>query len=535
MTTDNRAAIWLLSPIALQILDYLDDGDDAYAFLQAAPDGSLDDALDALRTLLAMDSELPLWPTAHIANLDKAYSMSPGVVTRALPAFKKITVACSQDCPSICHNTVLPPTTAVRSSVRDDVTSVRAALGKWLPNLVDFRIVSPSSVDFSAVVKDSLSSCPSLCSLTMDQQEVFTQDAFDAALTAVVATCRHVERISISSSKISHMSDWRSLLTWLAQPTARHLELDSTDFPGALGTDLAAAMIVSNTLETIELLHMPSLTRAVTSPSSPPLLEQLRHLVIWDYIPEDDYDTYDDDDDDIIPPPAFDEADMASLARKLATSRLESLDLMLRVACDATSVLFILLEVPTLTKFALQEANLTAFPPLMQLLHLELSSVTFSDEAIASLAALLRSSPKLVQLDLGNDELPISQADTIFCALPQWLSRRGTTCGVYLAIKSDACANAFATALAQAHNAHKVKITVSAYGLSLAAKALVVTALASTARIALVFSGPQDPKIDAALEACGRQHHLTIVYRKEYPQTARQTWFHSPRNALTTY
>ncbi|EQC34424.1 hypothetical protein SDRG_08194 [Saprolegnia diclina VS20] len=76
MTADNRStsAPWLLPPIALQILHYLDDADDAHAFLQAAPNDSLDDALDALRTLLAMDVELPLWPTAHIAGPDEAYT-----------------------------------------------------------------------------------------------------------------------------------------------------------------------------------------------------------------------------------------------------------------------------------------------------------------------------------------------------------------------------------------------------------------------------------------------------------------------------
>ncbi|EQC40312.1 hypothetical protein SDRG_02214 [Saprolegnia diclina VS20] len=530
MTTDNRAAMWQQSPIALQILHYLDDDDDAHAFLQAAPNGSLDDALDALRTLLAMDVELPLWPTPHAASLNKAYYVDPGVVTNALSAFKKITFVSGQELLRICHNTVLSPTTAVHANFRDHVLSVRAALGNWLPNLVNLRVAGLDFVDFVAVIKTDLSACHGLRTLTMSQEEAVDQGTFDAVLTAVVANCPHVERISVSSSEISHMSDGRTLLTWLALPTARHLELDSTDFQGALGTDLAAAILVSNTLETIELLQVSSLVRAVTSLSSPPLPQQLRHLVIWDYLLEDDSYDSNNDDDAAAPPPAFDEADMAALAAKIATSRLESLRLWLRAPCDAASVLSILLEVPTLTKFALQEATLTSFPPLMQILHLELSWVTLSDEAIVSLAALLRSSPKLVQLDLGNHQLPDHQANTIMRALPQWLSHRGSACSVYLAIKSDACASAFATALAQTRNTHKVTITVSAYGLSLAAKKLVVAALALTWQMSLSFFGP-DSLEDIALEAYGRQHHLTITYRKMHE--AKLHSFHSPRTTTT--
>ncbi|EQC40314.1 hypothetical protein SDRG_02216 [Saprolegnia diclina VS20] len=522
MTADNRAtsAPWLLPPIALQILHYFDDTDDARAFLLAAPNDSLDDALNALRMLFAMGLELPMWPTPRLSSLDAAYHDCPNIVTKALPLFKTIAVDCSQDCSSICQITVLPPTTVVSAVVQYDVTSVCTGLGKWLPNLVNLMVTTPSHVDFAAVVKDSLSSCPRLRSLTINQDDVLTQDTFDAALIAVVAACPQAERIVMNSTKRSPLSDCKTLLAWLALPTARHLELNGTDFQGEPSAELATAMLTSTRLETIELLEAPSLARAILSPSSPPLPRQLRHLAIWDYTR---------DMNDVSPPLAFDEADMADLAAKIANSHLKSLDLWLEAPCDATSVLCVSAHIPTLTKLAARKATLTSFPPLTQLLHLELSSVTLSDKAVESLAALLRSSPKLVQLHLGNDPLPISQANTILRALPQWLSHRGSACGVHLAIQSDACATAFAAALAQTSNTHKVKITVSARGLSVKAKTRIVAALASTSRMALVFSGFQNLMEDADLEACGRQHHLTIVYLKQHPRDIKHTWFHSPR------
>ncbi|EQC34389.1 hypothetical protein SDRG_08159 [Saprolegnia diclina VS20] len=528
LTTDNRVAMWLLSPIALQILDYLDDADDAHAFLQAAPNGSLDDALDALRTLLAMDVELSLWPTPYAECLDEVYSISASVVTRALPLFREIVVTRAQDQAAICHSTELAPTTTVRCDVQG-ATSVRAALGKWLPNLVDLRVTSDFPLDVAAVLTDSVSTCHGLRAVTMRQSENLEQAAFDAALTAVLATCSQVERIWVGSSSLSPMSDCKSLVAWLALPTARHLELEGTDFYDEVGVELAVAMLASSTLETTNLSAVPSLTRAILSPSSPPLPSQLRHLIIFDYALKNDYDfNDDDDDDDVDPPTALGEADVAALAAKISRSRLESLDVWLQDGCDATPVVSVLPQLPALTKLALQAVHLTWFPKLRHLWHLELFSVTFSDAAIESLAAFLGSSPKTVQLDLGCDPLPDPHANIIFGALPQWLSRRGTACEIRLAIKSDVCAEAFATALAQTRNSHTVKITIASAGLSLAAKQQLVAALALTSRMTLVFSsgGHRCAEDDAILEAYGRKHHL--YGKQHFHGGAKSIRFHSP-------
>ncbi|EQC40332.1 hypothetical protein SDRG_02233 [Saprolegnia diclina VS20] len=499
MTTDNRAAMWQLSPIALQILHYLDDGDDAHAFLQAAPDGSLDDALDALRTLLAMDLELPLWPTPHIASLDAAYSINPSVVTKALPLFKKVQLGyCRDAAASICHATELPPTTAVSADVQQNAISVRAALGNWLPNLVNLEVLSSygNALDFASIAEHDLSECHRLRTLTLSQYKRLDQGTFDHALKTVVATCPQVERFFFGSCSLMCMSDCTALLAWLALPTARHLKLDRTDFENELGAELATGMLMSSTLETIELFEIPSFTRTFLSPSSPPLPPQLRHLTICDYMMCDGYYSIEEQENAITdPPPAFDEADVAALAAKIATaSRLESLDLWPRTSCDATAVVSVLPQLPTLTKLALQEVHLTTFPHLVQLLHLDLSSSTFSDEAIESLATLLCSSPKLKHLDLGCDQLPDHQAKTVLRALPQWLSCRGTACDVYLAIQSDVCVGAFTTALALTRNSHAVNIILYALRLSLETKTKLVAALRSTSGHHVTFFSPSRRK-----------------------------------------
>ncbi|EQC34425.1 hypothetical protein SDRG_08195 [Saprolegnia diclina VS20] len=472
-------AAWLRSFPKL-ILHFLDDADDAYAFLQAEPNEILDDALNALRTLLAMDLQFQLWPTP--------VWQWP---TTSVPA---------QDCWSICHNTVLPPTTVVSAE--------------------HLGVLSPNKLSFTSVFMDNVSACHGLRALTSHPMETLDQATFDAALTAVVATWPQLERIHLVSPSLSHMSDCQSLLAWLALPAARDLVLHGTDFRDELGAKLATAMLTSRTLETIELIEVASLTRAVLSPSSPPLPQQLRHLKIDDHMLMEFF----------APPPVFGEADMTALTAKITNSHLESLHLGMRTRCDATSVLSVLPQLPALTKLALQGVHLTSFPPLRHLGHLELRTVTFSDTAIESLAAFLGSSPKLVQLDLGHDPLPDPHANIVFGALPQWLSRRGTACEIRLAITSDVCADAFATALAQTRNSHKVTITIVSAILSLAAMMQLVAALASTSRLALVFNrgGLRRAEEDTALEAYGREQRLRIIYRKVRPGSDKQTWFHPP-------
>ncbi|KDO25379.1 hypothetical protein SPRG_09320 [Saprolegnia parasitica CBS 223.65] len=529
MTTDNRAAMWLLPPIALQILHYLDDADDAFAFLTAAPDCSLDDALDALRTLLAMDSEFSLWPTAHIASLDKAYNVSPSVVMMALSLFKKIDLGfCEDASTSIRRNTELPPTTTVSAYVNHNATSLRAALGKWLPNLEDLEVVSRNDPDFAPLANDNLSACHGLRALTIHQDEVLDQATLDAVLAAVIATCPNIERICVELSKLSFMSDCTSLLAWLALPTARHLTLDCIDFHVELGAELATAMLDPSTaLETIELSEAPNLTRAILSPSSPPLPPQLRHLTICDYTMDNDDALHDVFYDDYDAPLTFGNSDVAALAAKIANSRLESLVLGPQYPSDLTPVVNILPQLPTLTKLALQEVHLASFPPLVQLLYLELRFVTFPDEAVESLATLLGSSPKLVHLDLSYSELTDYQVETILRALPHWLSHRGTTCNVALPIMTEASATALIAALAKTRNSHRVTCLIATSGLSLHYKKQLVAALASTSRMALCILGADRFEF-VALEAYGRQHQLTIAYRKESTTAAKECWFHSP-------
>ncbi|KDO25381.1 hypothetical protein SPRG_09322 [Saprolegnia parasitica CBS 223.65] len=525
MTTDNRAAMWPLPPIALQILHYLDDADDALAFLSAAPYDSLDDALDALRTLLAFDSEFSLWPTADIASLEAAYNVSPSVVAKALPLLKKIDLGFCKHHWSICHATELPPTTAVIASVDLDVISVPTVLGKWLPNLVDLKVTNLSSLDFAAIVQDSLSVCRGLITLTMNQEEMLNQGTFDAALIAIAAYCPQVERISVGSSSVSLMSDCETLLAWLALPTARHLELECTKFAWELGKELATVMLTSSTLETLELTGVSSLMRAILSPSSPPLPPQLRHLAIWElYSMENEYD------DTLCP---FDQSDAAALAAKIATSHLESLELGSQYPSDVAAVIPVLQQLPTLTKLSLHGVVLSAFAPLRQLLHLEINEATFTDEAIKCLAVLLGSSPKLVHLDLGWDSLyqnfpPDHQVEMILSALPHWLSHRGTTCNVSLPIMTEASAAALIAALAKTRNSHRVTCLIATSGLSLHYKKQLVAALASTSRMALCILGADRFEF-VALEAYGRQHQLTIAYRKESTTAAKECWFHSPR------
>ncbi|EQC40316.1 hypothetical protein SDRG_02218 [Saprolegnia diclina VS20] len=546
MTIDKRAtsAPWLLPPIALQILHYLDDADDARAYLQAAPDGSLDDALDALRTLLAKNKLLSLWPMPHIASLDKAYYADPTVVMRALPLFKEITFTSRRAGWTICegaHAIVLPPTTAVIADVNLEVVgSVREALGKWLPNLAALNIGNELYQDLAAVVADNLSACHGLRTLSLHQEEELDRESFVHTLTAIVATCPQVERISVGSSSYSPVWDCKALLAWLALPTARHLKLDGTDFQDESGFELAMVMLTSSTLETITLSDVPSLTRAVVSPFSPPLPQNLRHLTIIDSMlaqePGKD-DTFNDmygngEDDDVVDPPLpFNDGDVAALAAKLSTaSRLEGFSLTAPTFCDATPLVNVLVQLPTLNRLFLCDVHLTSFPPLRPLLYLHLVSVTFSDKAIEHLATLLFSTPKLLQLDLSYqyNPLPDGQFRTILRALPQWLSGRSAVCRVNISMAGNACASDMAAALAQTRNSHKVKIMLRTNGVSLDAKKQLVAAIASTSQMALFIDGANRLEEDE-LKAYGRQLRLQITTRKDHPGWPKQCWFHSPR------
>ncbi|EQC40331.1 hypothetical protein SDRG_02232 [Saprolegnia diclina VS20] len=492
MTTDNRPTPWLLlaSPIALQILDYLDDSFDACAFLQAAPDGSLDDALDALRTLLAMDLDSldELWPRADIAPLDEAYRHDPSVVARALPLIKKIDLGFCRNSSSICHATALPPTTAVSAYIDLDDISVRTLLGKWLPNLVDLKVVSQNERNVARIVQNDLSACHGLRALTLAQHAKITQGTFTDVLSAVVAQCPYVERIGFESTKLSLMSNGKALLAWLTRSHAHRLELHHIDFHDELCDELATALLTSTSLETIVLSGGPSLTRAMFSPSSPPLPQQLRHLTIFDYLHEYDSSSYAMAYDwDYRAPVFFLHGALGALAAKIAASRLETLELGPHYPTNLTSVVNILPSLKTLTKLRLQETQLTAFPPLRQLLHLEMTRMYVTDEAFASLTTLLGSSPDLVHLDLDFDGRtfwslpPDDDVETMLRAMAHWLSHRGADCNVRLNIKTDASATALVAALAQTRSSHEITFSIGAYGISLDVKEQLVAALASSA------------------------------------------------------
>ncbi|EQC40313.1 hypothetical protein SDRG_02215 [Saprolegnia diclina VS20] len=516
-------APWLLPHLVLEVLHYLDDADDVYAFLAAAPDGTLDDALDSLRTLLCLTNDYTFarWPTPYIGDLDGAYGSWPSVVARALPAFATLKVEYDQGfyhTYEICHGTTLPPTTVVHASVfhagrsyslrgrklpsKYEVTNVRAGLGRWLPNVKFLTLESDDSLSSDTVVQEALKACPRLRGLYLDQCDPFySYDGVDL-LTVVSVMCPELECLSLGPS--SDYSNSKPLVAWLARPATRHLRLDLVDFRDDADDEVATAILSSATLETIELIDMPSLARVVMRASSPRLPHQLRHLRMH-------FDRSRCSDDDASQPP-FSPADTVALAAKIATSDLASLELHLEVPCDLTPVVTALLQLPKLAKLVLRTAHVTSFPPLRHLWHLTLNHVTFSDDAIASLAALLCSSPKLVELDLWYDELPDHQAKMIFDALPAWLSHRGTTCKIRLGIKSDAHARAFATALTRTRNSHRVKFWVWSSGLSLEATKHLVAALGSTSRMAVLFtiSPFHGSTAKQELEALSAEHGVGI-------------------------
>ncbi|EQC40333.1 hypothetical protein SDRG_02234 [Saprolegnia diclina VS20] len=521
---------WLPPQITQEILSFLDDANDACAFLTAMPEEALDDALDALRSILGLSFCLSLWPVAHGRELNLPFNREQrypwydefrSIMRRALPAFPRIDVVYDVNHPviyEICHATMLRPTTSVHAEVDHDVGRVRAAFGNWTTSITHLTILSESFLNYNDVVEDELLACPRLRALTMEQFDANSH--FGHALAVVITASPRLERLSLRSYFKSVMADGTNLLAWLARPSARHLHLERIVFDAELGTALARAMLTSKTLNTIELVDTPYLAHGVMSPSLPPLPRQLRHLTMH-------FDKSADVNSDL--PWTFGDADAWALATKIVLSNLTTFKLRLQNRCDVTPVMTALDLIPTLTTLALETVHVSAFPHLVQLWRLELLAVTYSENAIASLATLLHAFPKLTHLDLGQQQLPYHQALSIFRALPLWLSHRGTACEVHLGIESDAHANAFATALVQMRNTHKITLTVLNGGLSLKAHQYIVAALGLTSRMGLRFSpmaGYLSADEKVTLATYSKLHRVQISKRKRRDYT--ETWYLSP-------
>ncbi|EQC34442.1 hypothetical protein SDRG_08211 [Saprolegnia diclina VS20] len=277
MTESKRAKAntgrWLLPPIVLQVVHYLDEASDVLACLHAVPSDARDEALDALVTLLAQDGFL--WPVAEVDALAKMDKVS---VLKALPAFCKLVV--NEDCPRVgdfCRCTPLPPTANVCAAV-DNVHDLESKLGSWVPSIVRLVFSAESiSLDRHDLAR-ALAACTKLQELYIDWNDAVDQAQLNDVMAAVAASCPRLAHLRVFSKTVVRLQCCKSLVAWLSLPHARVFKLFGIDFAPPAAKTLAHTLFTSTTLRTIKLLGASNVLEAFLNPSYPPLPRQLRNV-----------------------------------------------------------------------------------------------------------------------------------------------------------------------------------------------------------------------------------------------------------------
>ncbi|EQC34433.1 hypothetical protein SDRG_08203 [Saprolegnia diclina VS20] len=248
-----EAAPWLLPPIVLQVVHYLDKASDVITFLDAAPNAARDKAFDALVTLLVAEPDL--WPATGMDDLYKTSDTDDdSIVTTALPALRKVLIAQGSEIGN----------------------------GLWAPNVVSLTIVINEEPLDCSVLQEELaaSELTSLKSVHVDWNEEVDDEQLDDAVAAITASCPNLCELDLATDVDSELETCESLLGWLARSGARQFKLGAIDFAPGAATDVAHALLSSTTLHTIQIFGAPNVLESFLESSCTAPPQQLRNLTI---------------------------------------------------------------------------------------------------------------------------------------------------------------------------------------------------------------------------------------------------------------
>ncbi|EQC40310.1 hypothetical protein SDRG_02212 [Saprolegnia diclina VS20] len=340
----TNAGRWLLPPVILQVIHYLDEASDALAILQAVPSDARDEALDALVTLLTQDEFL--WPTAEVDVLIK---MDEATVITALPAFGHLKVNEKAGAVDFCCRTPCPPMPNVRAAV-DCVQDLQLKFGPWVPSIVHLDINVKRTPLESHALERELAACPKLEGLNVQWDDVVDQTQLDDVMAAVAASCPRLAYLRLFSKTDANLQCCKRLLPWLSQPNARIFKLFGIDFASPAAKTLAHALLLTTTLETIKLDDASNVILSFLAPSSPPLPRQLRKLAFKF---------------------GSTSVDIPTLAAKLSPTVIRSLDVRFDETRDISPIMTTLPR--TMRKLHLETVTMTVFPTLPKLQKLDFS------------------------------------------------------------------------------------------------------------------------------------------------------------------
>ncbi|EQC30852.1 hypothetical protein SDRG_11334 [Saprolegnia diclina VS20] len=480
--------VWL-PPIVRQIVQCVYDADDVAAFLCALPTSAIDDALDALRTLLAPGHMYHLWP---FPNTQAMPGVDVSMLARALPAMRTL---CVDESWLRANRSRVgrAPSTTIHAYVHD-VPRLRANYGDWVESITLMAINVPFMMRLDP---RALAHCAQLRALYIHWQfGSVDQGQLDDVLGVIRASCPRLRRLRLSVDRLSLLDNASSLVAWLARPNTRELKIIGIDFAPAAAKKVAHTMLASTTLTMLKLLLVPNVTRFLLDLSLPPVPPQLRRLALRR---------------EKLPAEAF--------AAKIAGSRLVGFALAMVEPVDVTQIVRVLASIPTLRKIKLENARLTALPPMPQLQALVLPSVTVTNDVVEGIVLLLTSSQQLGRLNISETPLSDAQMSGILLALSGWLSRRRDTSYVALRI-SKASSTQLTAALRQTRNTNEIQLQVRDMGLGLAGRKRIVTVLRATSKVSLQFKYDADWADDdqQRLEDHGRRHRIEF----------EQDWAFSP-------
>ncbi|KDO26662.1 hypothetical protein SPRG_07884 [Saprolegnia parasitica CBS 223.65] len=480
--------VWL-PPIVRQIIHCVYDADDVAAFLTALPAFAIDDALDALRTLLAPGHMYHLWP---FPNTQAMPGVDRSLLARALPAMRTLCV--DENWLRANRGRVgLAPSTTIHACVQD-VARLRANYGDWVESITLMAINVPFMMRLDP---RSLVHCAQLRTLYIHWQFcAVDQGQLDDVLGVLRVSCPQLRRLRLTVDRLTLLHDASSLVAWLARPNARELKIIGIDFAPAAAKKVAHALLSSTSLTMLKLLLVPNVTRFLLDLSLPPVPPQLRRLALRR---------------DKLPAEAF--------AAKIAGSRLVGFALAMVESVDVTQIVRVLSQIPTLRKIKLENASLTALPHMPQLQTLVLPSISVTNDVVEGIVLLLASSQQLGRLNISETPLSDAQMSGILHALSGWLSRRRDTCYVGLRI-SKASSTQLIAALRQTRNTNEVQLQVRDMALGLAGRKRIVTVLRATSKVSLQFKYDADWSDDdqQRLEDHGRRHRIEF----------EQDWAFSP-------
>ncbi|EQC39045.1 hypothetical protein SDRG_03998 [Saprolegnia diclina VS20] len=439
----TSAGCLLTGALARHVMGYLRDATDVKRFLQVLPRLRDDAPLQSLLALLQrVHDPSIIWPIASLSDLYapsascasassssnlRASAGLDRLVQSALPLLRQLQVNAFIATPPLARYVPLMANTTI-SALLGDLRDFEATYGLWAPHITSLSVTDPTCETWPHLCR-TLALCPRLQSLTY-----FVWRGSE--------TYRHV-KMDVS---------------WFAAYMMTQSSLATVHLTGLpLTTEAAAsvgdALLSSSTMTTLNVHEMPQLLCALGAAtlSLSPQLTSL-HITAVDYHAADN---------------------IASVALKLQTSRVRTLEVRTVALCNLTRAATALATAPMLQSLTLVNGVLGDLTPLRSLRHLHLSSMRLSRRAITAIAHLMATSECLVSVKLDNcyhdqHDDKTSPFLALTAAMPVFFGRAGQA--LAMSVHDVAVAAGLTSAM------HKMSTSTTAT-LELHATALPMTAL----------------------------------------------------------